>query len=116
MLQRSQPSVHTFSNKAHALFDNPDNLERTIASRYFANGALPKTKLEPGSLADGDDTVPLATLIPEFAPKKGKKKEKTRKGRADRSPLIASLSFPLDFYNLGFRQTDTYRVLFYSTS
>jgi len=63
--------VPTFSNKAHALFDNPDDLilsYRLVA--IFANGAPSKTKIEPDCLADadGDGTVPLATLISVFAP------------------------------------------------
>jgi len=34
-MQRSQPSAHTFSNKAHGLFDGTDNLERIIALCRF---------------------------------------------------------------------------------
>ena len=34
-MQRSQPSAHTFSNKAHGLFDDTDNLERIIVLCHF---------------------------------------------------------------------------------
>jgi len=72
------------------LFDNPREL--TIALCYFANGALPKTKMEPSSPADGDDTVPLATLI-VFAPK-----EKRKKKRQEKDVRVGHhLSYPYHF-------------------